>query len=139
MTKEIQSLEGSEFGQPINWVVGQQVIVYGGGAMRWKQVRKIDRITDGRGGTIYVGRESYDSSGHQRGGDVWSRQHIQIATEKLLLEVRSEYAKMKLRKFDWDSLPDWAALKVVEVLMAMDKRINFKENKFVPNPEMKEV
>lgn len=138
MTKEIQSLESTGFMGKATWTVGQQVIVYGGGAMQWKQVRKIDRITDGRGGTIYVGKEAYDSGGMMRGGDTWSRQHIAPATEKLLLEVRSEYAKMKLGKFDWNSLPDWAALRVIEVLTAMDKRINFKENKFVPNPEMKE-
>ena len=136
MTKEIQSLESTGFMEKTTWTVGQQVVVYGGGAMQWKQIRKIDRITDGRGGTIYVGKEAYDSGGSRRGGDSLFRSHIAPATEKLLLEVRSEYAKMKLSKFNWNSLPDWAALKVVEVLTAMDKRINFKENKFIPNPEI---
>lgn len=105
--------------------------------MGGRKITKIDRITDGRGGTIYVGKEAFDKYGRLRGGDTWSRTSLEPATEELIREIKADFCKRRLNEFDWLSLPDWLAINLVETLTAKDKRINFKEKKFVPNPEVK--
>lgn len=71
-------------------------------------ITKITRITDGRGGTIYVGeapREKvFDIRGHQRGETGFSGSYIRIATledsKKLALDIR----KRKLESFNFHGL-----------------------------------
>lgn len=131
-TKEIQSLEGTTGMNKYLWTTGQQIIVYGG--MGYRKITKIDRITDGRDGTIYVGKDAFDKHGSMRGGDIWNRSHIVPATEKEIQEIRDLQAIRKLESFNWLTIPGWLANSIVE-FMAKDSRVNFKEGKFIPNPE----
>jgi hypothetical protein len=87
----------------IVWTVGQKVIVYG---TQTRHVGEISRITDGRGGTIYVGEASYDINGHQRGSTLWGGSHLELSTPEALQAIRAERAKNLLSKFNWHSLPD---------------------------------
>ena len=59
------------------WKVGEKVVV--DRRMR-EYIRPITKITDGRGGTIYVENSKYDSKGWERGRDTWSRGMIHKLT-----------------------------------------------------------
>jgi hypothetical protein len=133
MKNEVTSLEGSLGVQKYLWTVNQQVVV--SGYMGYRKIAKIDRITSGRGGTIYVGKDSFDKYGHQRGADTWTRGHIEPANDKIVAEIRADFCKKRLKNFDWLSLPDWLAIQIVEAVSAKDKRIDLKAGKFIPNPE----
>jgi len=101
MANELQGL-----GQ---WKVGQEAIdTYN------RATGKISRITDGRGGTLYVAfsnslgtgtyEVAYDIHGRKRGDD-WSRSQLAIHTPEMKLAQMRLNRRRKLAMFDWPSLP----------------------------------
>jgi hypothetical protein len=108
MAKEIQ-----EIGQ---WKVGMLVIDNGNAGCP-ERIMKIDRITDGRNGTIHIGNTAFDINGRQRGGDAWSM-HISPATDEDIHRVKGSVAKRRLGSFNWDSITGDQALQLEQVLMS---------------------
>lgn len=98
------------------WKVGQKVTVHGGGAWSSLSIKPIDRITDGRKGTIYVDGNAYDLRGHQRGGDVWYCRRIKPVTDTDILFVRGSNAKTRLKKIDWQKIEDEKAIEIEKLL-----------------------
>ena len=105
-TKKLQ-----ELGQ---WKVGQPVLIQG---RMIEAIRPIERITDGREGTIYVCGDSYDIHGRQRGGDIyWSYKNISIATQEDLDRIRGKNAQNQLKRFQWSNLKPEDAIKIRDEL-----------------------
>ena len=101
MAKELQ-----ELGQ---WKVGQEVLWEAGGASLGKSIEVIERITDGRGGSIYLKDNSgsgYDSNGFSRNGGAFHRAYITPMTPELKAQITVESRRQKLSRFDWKNLPD---------------------------------
>lgn len=122
-TKELQELG--------KWKVGQKVLITGsGGSGGYEAVRPITRITDGRGGTIYVDIKpqiahsityvphelSFDEHGSERGGDTWSRKHIDIATEADTIRIKGKNAMKRLACVEWQNLTPEKALEIEKLL-----------------------
>jgi hypothetical protein len=83
------------------WKVGQEVI------LNWKwgnSILPIERITDGRGGTIYVKGKSFDVSGNERTSDIWNDTRIVIATDDDKKRIAMQIRKHKLTEFDFQNL-----------------------------------
>jgi len=110
MAKELQELG--------NWKVG--MLVYdNGNSYRPESLTRITRITDGRGGTIYVGESSFDINGSQRGSDTWSKQRIQVATPVDLQRIKENNAIERLSRFDWKSLRGDQAVIIQDTLLTL--------------------
>lgn len=107
-TKELDKLD--------KWEKGQTVIRFSSGLGACDSIVKIDKITDGRGGTIYVGTEKYDSNGWARGDFGYHRPHIKIATEEDIARVRGQNASRRLARFDWTKLEPAEAYRIYELL-----------------------
>ena len=130
--KEIQTLEyngmsGSK--EKEFWSVGQKVIFRG--AMGAVSVKTIDRITDGRGGTIYIGKDAFDATGSLRGGGTWSQTHIEPATEVEILKIRASIIKRKLKDFDWRTISDEDASTIIAYIRANHPKLDFEAGKVV--------
>jgi len=92
-----------------------------GSSLAGPSVVKITRITDGRGGTLYInsGRlseKTFDINGNERGGSTWHRRHIEPATEEDLLNIQGMVIKSRLTAFNWRRLSNENAVKVEEFL-----------------------
>ena len=98
------------------WKVGQEVIVYGSGFAHTNTISKITRITDGRGGTIYIEKTAYDRWKHERTSDSWYSKYIKIATESDKEEVIQESQKRKLDNFKWNTLPGSLATEIITLM-----------------------
>jgi len=93
--------------------VGQQV--YCVSRASTANISVIDRITDGRNGTIYVNGISYDAKGHQR-GDIWSTGTITPATEEHRRSMIAKRARYRLAKYEWQKLSDDDAILIEKLL-----------------------
>jgi hypothetical protein len=89
-----------------------------GSSITSPSVVKITRITDGRGGTLYInsGEKTFDISGNERGGSPWHRRHIEPATEEDLRNIQGRVIKSRLTAFNWRRLSNENAVKVEEFL-----------------------
>ncbi len=128
--KELQTLEYQSYTSDKEkqfWSVGQKVILCG--SMGYRSVKTIDRITDGRGGTIYVGKDSFDKSGSLRGGDTWNRTHIEPATEVEIQKIRASIIKKKLKDFDWRTVSDDDATKIIAYIRSNHPKLDFESGK----------
>jgi len=114
MSKQLQELG--------EWKVGQEVIVIGGGFTQTKRVAKIDKITDGWGGTLSVQGDKYDARGWQRGGE-WDGKQIVPSTEELKREIHGMRARNKLQHFAWHSLDPSEALRIYGILASSNVKI----------------
>ena len=103
-TKNLQSLG--------DFIVGEKVLVKNRSD---KYILPIERITDGRGGTIYVGGLSFDAQGRQR-GDVWQTAYISIPTKQDYVNVKGRNAIIRLRKVEWSSLTPEKAIEIEKLL-----------------------
>lgn len=108
--KELQ-----ELGQ---WKVGQAVLLTMGGANNTESVVPITQITDGRGGTIYVGDYLFDANGHQRTSNEWTRAYIQPAVEADITRIKGKNARYRISKVDWRSLDPVKAIEIEKLLNA---------------------
>jgi len=109
MTKEL-----TELGQ---WKVGQKLYIKGSGTTTgYEAILPIDRITDGRGGTIYVGSRLFDINGHQRGSDVWGKVNIREATEADYISIRGKNAKSRISNVNWLKLDAAKAIEIEKLL-----------------------
>jgi hypothetical protein len=131
--KEIESLKYGE-GPGEFWFDGQQVFVLSPSGRRLKN---IDRITDGRGGTIYVEKDAFDKNGNLRGGGTWCQTRLEAVNEENLRQFRETVARNNLVYFKWNTIPGWMAIDLIEY-MKKDSRVDFKTGKFIPNPEIPE-
>ena len=106
MAKELKELG--------KWEVGQAVVIEGfRGSLR---IRCIERITDGRGGTIYVDGVSFRQSGSQRGGDGWHFLHIKIATNEDRIKIKGMNSRQKLCQYKWQTLELEKAIEIEKLL-----------------------
>ena len=103
----------TEIGQ---WKVGQPVLVQMGGASRRESIAPISKITDGRGGTIYVGEQLFDTDGHQRTSDSWNRAFIQPATEADVIRIKGKNARFRIANYDWQNLDPSKAIEIEKLL-----------------------
>ena len=78
-------------------------------------ISTIDRITDGRNGTIYVNGTSYDSKGYQR-GDIWATGTITPATEEHKRSMIAKRARYRLARYEWQKLSDDNAIAIEKLL-----------------------
>ena len=105
MTKELTELG--------NWKLGQKVLVsnnYG------DSIIAIDRITNGRNGTIYIKDLSFDISGHQRGGGTWNSYIIKPATEEDIIRIKGRNSISRLSKINWSKLSPAKAIEIEDLL-----------------------
>ena len=102
MSNELQELG--------KWKVGQEVIdTYN------SFTGKVSRLTDGRGGTVYVAvpqtlgagtyEVAFDINGKKRGTDTWSRSQLEVLTPDMKLGLERRGRRRKLAMFDWSGLP----------------------------------
>ena len=99
------------------WEVGQKVVVascpYG---RVTKRIDTIKKITDGWGGTIYVGETQYNVRGSSRGSNAWTRSNIQPATEKDYEEIKKLRARSFIQRANLEKLDGDLAIKTIEFL-----------------------
>lgn len=111
MSKELQ-----ELGQ---WKVGVSVLIrqnaIGGDQ---ESIVRLEKITDGRGGTIFADGKMFDLSGCQRGGDRWYSAHASIATEADAIRIRGKNARYRLSIFNWKNLDPVKATEIEKLLNA---------------------
>ena len=98
------------------WEVGQEVVVRARGMMAKDHIALIERITEGRGGTVYVQGQGYDQNGWQRGGDAWGRLHIHSVTQEDRIKIAGEKAKLRLQYFKWNDIDDKKAVEIRTIL-----------------------
>jgi len=96
-----------------DWKVGQEV--YLDQTNGFKAIKRIERITDGRNGTIYVYGYSFDKQGHQR-GDSWNRLHIVPVTDKHRLSIKGANARRRLTNVEWFKLSNEEAIQIENLL-----------------------
>jgi len=116
-TKQLEKLDGPN---GIVWAVGDKVVVV---ARHSEHISTITRITNGRGGTIYVkaAREdapeiAYDSKGRQRGSDLWNHNDISPATQEDIARIKGKVARLQLSRFSWVNLPPDIAMEIRDYL-----------------------
>ena len=107
------SKELTELGQ---WKVGQMVLVIGSMNSGYEGIKPISRITDGRGGTIYVEDKAYDIYGGLRGGDTWNKWNIQPATDADAIRIRGTNARRRIANFKWNDLDPAKAVEIEKIL-----------------------
>ena len=105
------------------WKVGMEVIVY---SRFSSSIQKIKKITDGRGGTIYVEIKGnnylFDVLGNLRTSNVWSSITIEPCTPEKKIEIQMKNRVAKLHAFDFSSLTDQQVSDIV--LFMREKGIN---------------
>ena len=106
------SKELTELGE---WKVGQKVLLRFGN-MGQESITSITRITDGRGGTIYLNDMAFNVNGSQRGGGVWDRSHISVGTEADVIRIRGKNARYRLSKVSWMELDPAKAIEIEKLL-----------------------
>ena len=101
----------------ITWTVGDKVVVR---TNHNSYIAIISRITDGRGGTIYVksknGENNFDLLGNQRGTDIWNGSIIERATQEDTKLMRGKIAISRLKNFNWASLSPELAIEIRDFL-----------------------
>lgn len=107
-TKELQELG--------KWKVGQKVTVESGGAMTYISIRPIDRITDGRGGTVYADGTAYDLHGRQRGRDGYSSARITPTTDEDRIKIAGNNSKYRMGKVNWKEISHEKAIEIEKLL-----------------------
>jgi len=107
MAKKVTQLQELD-----KWKVGQKVRVHSFGCMQHDCIKHIERITDGRDGTIYVDGTAYNRRGHQRGQTGWHGSYISVASNEDIQQVRGEICRQKLKKFPWHKLSDDEAINI---------------------------
>ena len=134
-TKELYSLEAKLHsigpnGESVKhtWEVGQKVVL---STSMGEGVATITRITDGRGGTVYVGKEMFDASGSLRGGDTWQRRKIEPLTQEKYNEILAQNIREKLKRFNWGSLPNEIAIEIISHLRGKYPQMNFELREYV--------
>lgn len=101
--------------------VGMEVYLNG---RNYKGIKEVLRITDGRNGTIYVGRKGasdefvFDHHGVQRATDTWNKIHIYPATDEHRKSLKISIAKNRLAGMNWFELDDDVAIELYEIIKA---------------------
>ena len=120
-TKELQ-----ELGQ---WKVGETVTTFQRGTITG--FRKISRITDGRGGTIYVYNKNislevyetaYDIYGNQRGADIWNTCSIEPTTDAHRQIAKEAKAYNFLQDFNWKTLTPAQAIQIADTIKGFSEK-----------------
>jgi len=123
--KELQELKGTpsyrHYSKGVTWTVGMEVFIQ---SDRHMSIRPISRITDGRGGTIYVGESAYDKSGRKRASGDWHFGYISPATDKDRAIIVGKNNKAKLERFKWSSLTPEQATEIITLLTKESKSYN---------------
>lgn len=124
--KELQTISSPD--NKNIWTVGGKVAVSKRGYDT--AIRTISRITDGRGGTIYIpctnmlgnvtGEDAYDLYGRGRGGGDWDSITIRPIGEIEETEIKKKFLANKLRqglqKKGWSGVPDDIIIGIYEYL-----------------------
>ena len=108
----MKAKELQELGQ---WKVGMRVL-HTGSSIGGESIYTVSRITDGRGGTIYIGNDAYDIEGSSRGGSTWHHTHISPATAEDIQRIKGKVANSYLRNYDWQELTGEQSLRAEEAL-----------------------
>lgn len=92
--------------------VGQQVVYESGiGAGSTKRLVRIDKITDQWGGTIFVGKDKFNSTGGLRTTNTWSTCYLRPATDALKMNIAGDRARSFLRSQKFQDYSDNDAVK----------------------------
>jgi hypothetical protein len=112
-----------------NFVVGQDVLVT---TTYEEYLSAITRITDGRGGTIYVKKpksgveQAYNQHGNSRGGDGWHTSTIRVPTQEDLNNLkRRQYVqacKEAFLKINFNDIGMPHLKELYEVIKGMPKK-----------------
>jgi hypothetical protein len=96
----MKAKELTELGQ---WKVGQEVSLHGD---HYRSTHLIERITDGRGGTIYLDNtfSTFDANGRIRSSSSWDTQRIEPMTPEIKEGIIKANRRNKLKNFDFASL-----------------------------------
>jgi hypothetical protein len=105
--KELQELD--------DWKVGQEVYIEKDTFGMIRRICKINRITDGRNGTIYASDFSFDKHGEERGSS-YHRAKMTPATDQHRLRIRGANARRRLQNVEWNTLSDEEAIRIEKLL-----------------------
>ena len=97
----MKAKELTELGQ---WKVGQEVVLSYPAPQDRETIKTIERITDGRNGTIYVDNMAFDLHGRQRNSNSWTFFSISVVTPDIKEGIIKKNRRIKLRQFDFKSL-----------------------------------
>jgi len=101
------------------WKVGQRVVAGRAGA---EHLDKITRITDGRGGTIYIDTMAFDIRGRRRGEDsMWESTGIYPATDRDIKRIVVKGKRQFLYSNPWASLTDDQIIQVYDLVNKLIK------------------
>jgi hypothetical protein len=102
-----------ELGQ---WKVGQKVYIDKTSSFHgYEAVSPIERITDGRGGSIYVKDMNFDKNGKER-GEGYHKATIRPATEEDIIRIRGNNARSRIKHYDWSELDPAKAIEIEKLL-----------------------
>jgi hypothetical protein len=97
-----------------NWKVGQKVCVSKNGYDSIL-VCQIERITDGRGGTVYANDLNFDIKGRER-GEGYHKARIRPATEEDIIRIRGKNALRRIISYGWSELDPAKAIEIEKLL-----------------------
>ena len=100
-----------------DWKVGQEVYIEKDTFGMIRRICKIDRITDGRNGTIYASDFSFDKHGDERGSG-YHRAKMTPATDQHRLSIRGANARRRLQNIEWHKLEPAIACEIENCLIA---------------------
>lgn len=125
--KELQEITATD---GTVWKVGDKVLLTRCG-LAGEAICPITRITDGRGGTIYVGDGNlatgepyeipFDLKGNKRASNDWSTTGIQLATDEDYTRIRRKRMRNRIANVAWGSLPLEVAEKVYNALLTVEE------------------
>ena len=110
------------------WKVGHKAVLQQ--FLGTESIQTITRITNGRGGTIYVSISknsdvAFDINGTERGGANWHPRTIQPATDEDIKQIRCNYIKFLLKQYDWSKLTEEQTINFFEYLNKSEISIKF--------------
>jgi hypothetical protein len=86
------------------WKVGQEVALSYPSPQNRDAIKSIERITDGRNGTIYVDNMAFDVHGRERTSNQWTFHSISVLTPEVKENIIKTNRKNKLVQFKFSSL-----------------------------------
>jgi len=97
-------MKTKELTELAQWKVGEEVVLTYPAPQDRQSIRTIDKITDGRGGTIYVHDMAFDIHGRQRGNNQGSFFLIAPMTPDTKEGILKKNRRIKLTQFNFNSL-----------------------------------
>ena len=98
-----------------DWKVGQEVCIEKGGLGGFRRICKIERITNGRKGTVYANDRNFDIHGNERGTG-YHQANMTPATDKDRMDIKGANARRRLKNVEWNKLGPLTAIKIENLL-----------------------